>query len=246
MKEITVKIHFRDWIKEYEYHEYDKEFSFEYDDNTKFIDLINYIYNKYKIDGALINGNIDGLNGEFIVKYILKDGVVKWCVPLEDCTLDDYITTYSANDCIQLLKVDGIGGDTLDFLTLISTIVDAFKPLVEFTDTLGAIFLIGSFLKWIYGTKLFLKIRLKLFAKHFKEQNGYYIPDSYIEYFVKSRKYWDLDGFMKICQVKDKEIAVLLLYNFGYYQHGNLYKYDSKLEEANLEIFNETLNKNSK
>lgn len=150
MKEITVKIHFRDWIKEYEYHEYDKEVSFEYDENTKFIDLINYIHNEYKIDGALINKNIDGLNDSFIVKYILKDGVVKWCVPLEDCTLDDYITTYSVNGYIQLLNVDGLGGDILDFFTLISTIVVTFKPVEEFASTVGLIY--GVF-RWIYGTK---------------------------------------------------------------------------------------------
>lgn len=163
--------------------------SFKYSKDTMLSELLNHYAGE---DYPVCNEHI---RLDRCLHYLIRDNHVVWHVPVNECTIYEYLNCYG-DKTITLEMPTNIGG-------VVEAIVWIFK-ILDIAETLD----------WLVG-KL-KKTSLGQLFKPFQSKNGNYIEQIDLKHFVISRSQWRMSEFMNIIGCYDKKIAEGLLSYFGF------------------------------
>ena len=203
---------------------YEKLYS--YDTDNTFKDL----FELFDIDGCYLDGqgSIFPKNGTSVLKYVIHNGRVEWIIPLEECTIEDYLKTYNLEE-IRLYKPSEIGGVSL--------------PEVEWNSILEALKQGKDFLEIIL-TLWELKKLIKEFKEKFVNYKRGCVPIDFIDSFIKKRQCWSKSELKMRLQLEEDKSAEVLLHSAGYIydKETNLYYYNEVLSQKNKDNFIKCVN----
>lgn len=200
---------------------------FEYTKETTFKELLHYL-NMSDVCTDNINAIIhinQNKDTNLYLKYIVHDGKFEWHYPLFQCTIQEYLETYSL-DRIVLFEPKEIGG--------------IFLPEVDWQIFFQMIQTGFTYLGYGLATYEAAKIIEELKEKYILHRE---IPVSLntVQKAIKSKNIWSLNEFIYLFSMETGDTAKMLLSCAGYiYNEDNdLYFYNKTLEEKNKKKFNE-------
>ena len=213
-----------------------QNFIFEYCETTTLADLLNEL-GLNPLDCIDKENNLchytRGENVYLAVKYIIKDGIVKWIVPVEQCTIEEYLNQFNLTSIIWY-RPDGIGACGIEsFWSFLITVINGAYTTMDFIVTMVDSFNLGkSVISYI--SKKFLHIPDGVFPP---------VDNEYVNQFICEKKVWSIDVFMYEFDLDDKEFARFLLYINGYIydELTNLYFFSNELHMRNKRKYNEAL-----
>ena len=205
-----------------------QNFIFEYGETTTLADLLNEL-GLNPLDCIDKENNLchytRGENVYLAVKYIIKDGIVKWIVPVEQCTIEEYLNQFNLTSIIWY-RPGGIGACGIEsFWNFLISVINGVYTKIDFIVTMAEFFKLGkSVTSYINGT----------FPP---------VDNEYVNQFICEKKIWSIDEFMYQFDLDDKEFARFLLYINGYIydELTNLYFFSNELHMRNKRKYNEAL-----
>ena len=211
-----------------------QNFIFEYCETTTLADLLNELeLNPLDVYMDKENHLCHYTRGEkfdLAVKYIVKDGIVKWVVPAEQCTIEEYLNQFNLTSIIWY-KPGDIGACGIEsFWNFLIAVINGAYTQIDFIVTMVEFFKLGKSVTSYINNK-FLHI-----------PDGV-IPPEYVNQFICEKKVWSIDEFMYQFDLDDKEFARFLLYINGYIydELTNLYFFSNELHMRNKRKYNEAL-----
>lgn len=214
-----------------------QNFIFEYGETTTLADLLNELgLNHSDIltdkENHLCHYTL-GENVYLAVKYIVEDGIVKWIVPVEQCTIEEYLNQFNLPSIIWY-RPGGIGAFGIEsFWNFLIAVINGVYTKIDFIVTMVEFFKLGKSVT-SYISKKFLHI-----------PDGVFLPvdNEYVNQFICEKKIWSIDEFMYQFDLDDKEFARFLLYINGYIydELTNLYFFSNELHMRNKRKYNEAL-----
>lgn len=214
-----------------------QNFIFEYCETTTLADLLNELgLNPLDVytdkENHLCHYTL-GENVYLAVKYIVKDGIVKWIVPVEQCTIEEYLNQFNLTSIIWY-KPDGVGACGIEsFWNFLIAVINGAYTRIDFIVTMVDFFKLGKSVT-SYINKKFLHIPGGTFPP---------VDNEYVNQFICEKKIWSIDEFMYQFDLDDKEFARFLLYINGYIydELTNLYFFSNELHMRNKRKYNEAL-----
>ena len=214
-----------------------QNFIFEYCETTTLADLLNELeLNPLDVymdkENHLCHYTL-GENVYLAVKYIVEDGIVKWIVPVEQCTIEEYLNQFNLTSIIWY-KPDGVGACGIEsFWNFLIAVINGAYTRIDFIVTMVDFFKLGKSVTSYINTK-FLHIPYAVFPPVYNE---------YVNQFICEKKVWSIDEFMYEFDLDDKEFARFLLYINGYIydELTNLYFFSNELHMRNKRKYNEAL-----
>lgn len=125
-----------------------QNFIFEYCETTTLADLLNEL-ELNPLDVYMDKENhlchyTRGENVYLAVKYIVKDGIVKWIVPVEQCTIEEYLNQFNLTSIIWY-KPDGVGACGIEsFWNLLIAVINGVYITMDFIVTMVEFFKLGK------------------------------------------------------------------------------------------------------
>ena len=214
-----------------------QNYIFEYDKNTTLADLLNKLelnpMDVYMDEGEHLCHYTQGENVCLAVKYIVKDGIVKWIEPVEQCTIEEYLNQFNLTSIIWY-KPDGIGACGIEsFWDFLISVINGAYIAADFIVTMVEVFKLGkSAISYIKNK--FLHIPDGVFPP---------VDNEYVNQFICEKKIWSIDEFMYEFDLDDKKFAKFLLYINGYIydEITNLCFFSNELYVRNKRKYNEEL-----
>lgn len=117
-----------------------QNFIFEYGETTTLADLLNELgLNHSDIltdkENHLCHYTL-GENVYLAVKYIVEDGIVKWIVPVEQCTIEEYLNQFNLTSIIWY-RPGGIGAFGIEsFWNFLIAVINGAYTQIDFIVTM--------------------------------------------------------------------------------------------------------------
>lgn len=187
-----------------------QNFIFEYGATTTLADLLNELgLNHSDIltdkENHLCHYTL-GENVYLAVKYIVEDGIVKWIVPVEQCTIEEYLNQFNLTSIIWY-RPGGIGAFGIEsFWNFLIAVINGVYTKIDFIVTMVEFFKLGKSVTSYINNK-FLHIPDGTFPP---------VDNEYVNQFICEKKVWSIDEFMYEFDLDDREFARFLLYINGY------------------------------
>ena len=214
-----------------------QNFIFEYCETTTLADLLNELgLNHSDILTDKENHLCHYTRGEkfdLAVKYLVKDGIVKWVVPAEQCTIEEYLNQFNLTSIIWY-KPGDIGACGIEsFWNFLIAVINGAYTRIDFIVTMVDFFKLGKSVTSYINNK-FLHIPDAVIPP---------VDNEYVNQFICEKKIWSIDEFMYEFDLDDKEFARFLLYINGYIydELTNLYFFSNELHIRNKGKYNEAL-----
>ena len=121
-----------------------QNFIFEYCETTTLADLLNELgLNHSDIltdkENHLCHYTL-GENVYLAVKYIVEDGIVKWIVPVEQCTIEEYLNQFNLTSIIWY-RPGGIGACGIEsFWNFLIAVINGVYTKIDFIVTMVEFF----------------------------------------------------------------------------------------------------------
>lgn len=145
-----------------------------------------------------------GENVYLAVKYIVEEGVVKWIVPVEQCTIEEYLNQFNLTSIIWY-RPGGIGACGIEsFWNFLISVINGVYTKIDFIVTMAEFFKLGKSVTSYINNK-FLHIPDGTFPP---------VDNEYVNQFICEKKIWSIDEFMYQFDLDDKEFARFLLYKW--------------------------------
>ena len=186
-----------------------QNFIFEYGETTTLADLLNEL-GLNPLDCVDKENNLchypRGENVYLAVKYIVKDGIVKWIVPVEQCTIEEYLNQFNLTSIIWYKSDENGAGEIESFWNFLIAVINGVYSKIDFIVTMVEFFKLGKSVTSYINNK-FLHIPDGVFPP---------VDNEYVNQFICEKKIWSIDEFMYQFDLDDKEFARFLLYINGY------------------------------
>lgn len=209
-----------------------QNFIFEYCETTTLANLLNEL-ELNPLDVYMDKENhlchyTRGENVYLAVKYIVKDGIVKWIVPVEQCTIEEHLNQFNLTSIIWYRP-----GGIESFWNFLIAVINGVYTKIDFIVTMVDFFNLGKSVTSYINNK-FLHIPDGVIPP---------VDNEYVNQFICEKKVWSIDEFMYQFALDDKEFARFLLYINGYIydELTNLYFFSNELHMRNKRKYNEVL-----
>lgn len=162
--------------------------------------------------------------------YIQYEENVRWNVPYEDVSIEDFIRTFPEvkNEGIHAY-IDNRGGAG----NLVNTFIQEWCILINHIYTIKStlhIESVGDVLDWLMRIQ-FICEGLKYLKKSFSSKIEEKPSVTEIEHFIRRKKLWDVMELAKLLNGEEKLIKNILM-GVGYVsKDGRLYRYSGSMEE---------------
>ena len=176
-----------------------QNFIFEYCETTTLADLLNELeLNPLDVYMDKENHLCHYTRGEkfdLAVKYIVKDGIVKWVVPAEQCTIEEYLNQFNLTSIIWY-KPGDIGACGIEsFWNFLIAVINGVYTKIDFIVTMVEFFKLGKSVTSYINNK-FLHIPDAVFPP---------VDNEYVNQFICEKKIWSIDEFMYQFDLDDKD-----------------------------------------
>lgn len=177
-----------------------QNFIFEYCETTTLADLLNELeLNPLDVYMDKENHLCHYTRGEkfdLAVKYIVKDGIVKWVVPAEQCTIEEYLNQFNLTSIIWY-KPGDIGACGIEsFWNFLIAVINGAYTQIDFIVTMVEFFKLGKSVTSYINNK-FLHIPDGVIPP---------VDNEYVNQFICEKKVWSIDEFMYQFDLDEKNL----------------------------------------
>lgn len=167
-----------------------QNFIFEYCETTTLADLLNELeLNPLDVymdkENHLCHYTL-GENVYLAVKYIVEDGIVKWIVPVEQCTIEEYLNQFNLTSIIWYKSDENGACEIESFWNFLIAVINGVYTKIDFIVTMVDFFNLGKSVT-SYINKKFLHIPDRVFPP---------VDNKYVNQFICEKKIWSIDEFM--------------------------------------------------
>ena len=205
-------------------------FSFKYDNETKILDIKNYLAEKnIIIKGS--NKTIGLIHYYNTFDYIIGENEILWNQKIEDVKIVDYIRTFDSNK-ISIENVSGGVGD-VSFLYQLNMVFEIIEDILKFLwDNREVISCSFTFYQ-IFD-------EIKKYIRKTKKKTGYQIEAHNYFFSILIKNDWDLKDFMEKYNFKEEQaIDILKLLGYKYIKIKNIYHITNAKRNKVVNIINE-------